>query len=102
MAFFVAEFVPYLPECTGQFVGVGGRWTMLAVTNPFVLGSNRPDRLRVGGARDAHIHERPCRAPVLGYGRNAALRGVTPIAIMSCRCRCLAVRPASSAKCRSP
>jgi hypothetical protein len=42
VAFFVAEFVPYLPECTGQFVGVRGRWTMLAVTDPFVLGSDDP------------------------------------------------------------
>jgi hypothetical protein len=39
---FIAQFVPYLPECTGKFSGVGGGWTMYAWTAPFVLGSTDP------------------------------------------------------------
>ncbi len=42
VAFFVAEFVPYLPECTGRFAGVTGGWVMYAMTDPFVLGSDEP------------------------------------------------------------
>ncbi len=42
VAFFVAEFVPYDPDCTGKFQGVSGGWTMYAITEPFELGSNNP------------------------------------------------------------
>jgi hypothetical protein len=42
IAFFVAQFVPYLPECTGKFAGVRGGWVMYAMTDPFVLGSDEP------------------------------------------------------------
>jgi hypothetical protein len=42
IGFFIAEFVPYDPECTGKFAGVGGGWTMYAMTGPFVLGSSGP------------------------------------------------------------
>jgi len=42
IAYFVAQFVPYQPECTGKFAGVTGSWTMYAMTGPFVLGSNDP------------------------------------------------------------
>jgi hypothetical protein len=42
VAFFVAEFVPYLPECTGKFAGVSGGWIMYAMSDPFVLGSDGP------------------------------------------------------------
>jgi hypothetical protein len=42
MAYFIAEFVPYDPECTGKFAGVTGGWTMYAVSGPFVLGSDEP------------------------------------------------------------
>jgi hypothetical protein len=41
-AFFLADFVPYDPACTGKFAGVSGGWTMLAITEPFVLGSTDP------------------------------------------------------------
>jgi hypothetical protein len=39
---FLAEFVPFAPACTGRFAGVGGGWTMKAVSAPFVLGSTDP------------------------------------------------------------
>ncbi len=42
MAYFVADFVPYAPACTGKFAGVRGGWTMYAVSAPFVLGSSEP------------------------------------------------------------
>jgi hypothetical protein len=42
VAHFLAEFVPYPPECTGKFAGVGGSWMMYAWTEPFVLGSTDP------------------------------------------------------------
>jgi hypothetical protein len=42
VAFWVAEFVPYLPDCTGKFAGVKGSWIMYAVSEPFVLGSDDP------------------------------------------------------------
>jgi hypothetical protein len=42
VAQFLAEFVPYPPECTGKFAGVGGSWMMYAWTEPFVLGSTDP------------------------------------------------------------
>jgi len=42
VAHFVAEFVPYDPECTGKFKGVSGSWIMYATTEPFVLGSSDP------------------------------------------------------------
>jgi hypothetical protein len=41
-AFWVAEFVPFLDECTGKFAGVGGSWIMYAQSAPFVLGSTDP------------------------------------------------------------
>jgi hypothetical protein len=41
-AFFLAEFVPFDPDCTGIFKGVSGGWSMLAITAPFVLGSTDP------------------------------------------------------------
>ena len=47
IAQFIAQFVPYLPECTGKFSGVGGSWTMFAWTAPFVL--DRPNRSSTGG-----------------------------------------------------
>jgi hypothetical protein len=49
IAHFVAEFVPYLPECTGKFAGVSGSWTMFAWTEPFVLGSTEPVAYRWDG-----------------------------------------------------
>jgi hypothetical protein len=42
VAYFVAEFVPYAPDCTGIFAGVTGGWTMYASTAPFLLGSTEP------------------------------------------------------------
>lgn len=42
VAFFVAEFVPYLPQCTGKFAGVTGSWIMYAMSEPFVLDSDEP------------------------------------------------------------
>jgi len=42
VAFFIAEFVPYDPDCTGEFQGVSGGWTMYAITDPFALGSTNP------------------------------------------------------------
>ena len=42
IAFFVAQFVPYDPDCTGRFAGVSGGWTMYAVTAPFVLLASNP------------------------------------------------------------
>jgi hypothetical protein len=42
VATFVAEFVPYDPDCTGKFQGVTGSWIMVATTAPFVLGSSDP------------------------------------------------------------
>ena len=42
VAFWVAEFVPYLPQCTGKFAGVSGSWIMYAMSDPFVLGSSDP------------------------------------------------------------
>jgi hypothetical protein len=41
-AFFVADFIPYDPDCTGKVKGVTGGWTMYAMTEPFVLGSTDP------------------------------------------------------------
>jgi hypothetical protein len=37
---FIAEFVPFGPECTGKFKGVTGSWIMIANTAPFLLGSS--------------------------------------------------------------
>lgn len=42
IAVFLAEFVPYAPLCTGEFRGISGSWTMLAITEPFELGSSAP------------------------------------------------------------
>jgi len=42
VAHFVAEFVPYGPECTGEFQGVSGSWIMYATTAPFELGASDP------------------------------------------------------------
>jgi hypothetical protein len=42
IAYFVAQFVPYAPDCTGKFAGVTGSWTMYAMTEPFMLGSSEP------------------------------------------------------------
>jgi hypothetical protein len=41
-AFWVAEFVPFLDECTGKFADVRGSWIMYARSAPFVLGSTDP------------------------------------------------------------
>jgi hypothetical protein len=42
VAHWVAEFVPYDPDCTGKFEGVSGSWIMYATSEPFVLGSSDP------------------------------------------------------------
>jgi hypothetical protein len=42
VAYFVAEFVPYDPLCTGRFQGVSGSWIMYAQTAPFQLGASDP------------------------------------------------------------
>jgi hypothetical protein len=42
VALFIAEFVPVSAECTGKFAGVTGSWVMVALTDPFVLGSMDP------------------------------------------------------------
>jgi hypothetical protein len=42
IGYFIAEFVPYDPLCTGVFAGVTGGWTMYAVSAPFLLGSSQP------------------------------------------------------------
>jgi hypothetical protein len=42
IAHWVAEFVPYDPECTGRFQGVRGGWIMYATSDPFELGSTDP------------------------------------------------------------
>lgn len=42
VAHFLAEFVPYQPECTGKFANVSGSWMMYAWTEPFILGSTDP------------------------------------------------------------
>lgn len=38
-AIFFADFVPLPAQSTGRFAGVTGSWLMIAVTQPFVLGS---------------------------------------------------------------
>jgi hypothetical protein len=42
VAYFVAEFVPYDPMCTGRFKNVGGGWVMYATTDPFFLFASDP------------------------------------------------------------
>jgi hypothetical protein len=42
VGYFVAQFVPDAANCTGKFAGVKGRWTMYAMTAPFLLGSDQP------------------------------------------------------------
>jgi hypothetical protein len=42
VALFIAEFVPYAPDCTGKFQGVSGGWIMYALSEPFALGSTDP------------------------------------------------------------
>ncbi len=42
VAYWIAEFVPYGPECTGKFKGVTGGWTMYATSDPFQLGATDP------------------------------------------------------------
>jgi hypothetical protein len=42
VAYFVAEFVPYDPQCTGKFQGVTGSWIMYATSAPFLLGHSDP------------------------------------------------------------
>lgn len=42
VAYWIAEFVPYDPDCTGKFQGVSGGWTMYALSEPFELGSTGP------------------------------------------------------------
>ncbi len=42
VAHWIAEFVPYDPDCTGKFKGVSGRWIMYATSEPFLLGSSEP------------------------------------------------------------
>jgi len=42
VAHFIAEFVPYGPECTGRFKGVTGGWIMYATTAPFFLTASDP------------------------------------------------------------
>ncbi len=45
VARFVAEFNPWLPQCTGRFANVvGGSFTMIAVSEPFVFGTTTPVR----------------------------------------------------------
>ena len=42
-AVFLAEFTPDLEACTGRFVKVvGGSFIMIAVSEPFVIGSKAP------------------------------------------------------------
>lgn len=41
-AVFVAEFVVQGDLSTGKFAGASGSWIMIAVTDPFVLGSSDP------------------------------------------------------------
>ena len=41
-AHFIAEFVPYDPDCTGKFQGATGGWIMYAESGPFLLGSSEP------------------------------------------------------------
>jgi hypothetical protein len=41
-AVWLAEFVPQPDLCTGRFAGISGSWTMLAWSEPFVLGSDDP------------------------------------------------------------
>jgi hypothetical protein len=42
VAFWVAEFVPVVAQCTGKFQGIGGSWIMYAMSEPFVLGADDP------------------------------------------------------------
>ena len=42
VAFWIAEFVPVVSECTGKFAGIKGSWIMYAMSEPFVLGSTDP------------------------------------------------------------
>jgi hypothetical protein len=42
VAYWVAEFVPYLPDCTGKFAGIEGSWIMYASSEPFQLGGTDP------------------------------------------------------------
>jgi hypothetical protein len=39
-ALWIAEFVPQTDLCTGMFEGVTGSWVMIAMSEPFVLGSS--------------------------------------------------------------
>ena len=41
-AVWLAEFVPQPDLCTGRFSGISGSWTMLAWSEPFILGSDDP------------------------------------------------------------
>ncbi len=42
VAFWIAEFVPVVSQCTGKFKGVKGGWIMYAMSEPFELGSTEP------------------------------------------------------------
>ncbi len=42
VAYWIAEFDPYDPDCTGKFAGVTGGWIMYAQSAPFQLGSSDP------------------------------------------------------------
>jgi hypothetical protein len=41
VAFWIADFTP-TDGCTGRFRGVSGGWTMYAMSEPFILGSDDP------------------------------------------------------------
>jgi hypothetical protein len=41
VAFWIADFTP-TDGCTGRFRGVRGGWTMYAMSEPFILGSDDP------------------------------------------------------------
>jgi len=42
VAHWVAEFVPFAPDCTGKFQGISGGWIMYATSEPFELGATDP------------------------------------------------------------
>jgi hypothetical protein len=56
-ALFIAEFVPQADLCTGMFKGITGSWIMIAVTEPFILGSSNPTKYSWQGKGSLTLEE---------------------------------------------
>jgi hypothetical protein len=59
VAHWIAEFVPYDPDCTGKFKGTTGSWIMYAKSKPFVLGLTDPVEYSWHG--DGSLHFPKCK-----------------------------------------